>query len=197
MPVVTDASVQNQRPKSHRQDANIQPQTPVFHIPGVELQSLIPAEGVTAHYLSPACQTWQYLMSAALLRCVTRQVLEQQRPGPDQAHITSEHIPELRKFIEAGASQELPDASKSLLIGQRGPITVNHIRHGTKLIEREGSLLIARPPLPKQDGTTQSHANREGNRQEDRRQQDRCRNGCDYIEHSLHGVALAGQVFEV
>lgn len=171
-----------------RQDFDVQPYTAMIHIPDIEAEPLFPAQPVAPVHLSQAGQAGHYFMPAPLLWCVERQILEQQRPGPYQAHVAPQHVPELGKFIEAGASQELPDASQSIVIRQRRAITINRIRHRTKLIEREGAFLIARPSLPKQNRTTQGQANGDGYSQEERPQQNRSRNCRDDVQHSLHDV---------
>jgi hypothetical protein len=82
-------------------------------------------------------------MPALLARAVPWQVLGQQRPRANEAHFTTEHIPELRQLVEAGLSEKPADWSQSPGVGQQASIGTGLRRHCPELIQYEWLPTIA------------------------------------------------------
>ena len=52
----------------HQDDADVQPERPVIHVPDIQLKTLIPSQRVAAVHLRPAGDAGRQLMPAGLLR---------------------------------------------------------------------------------------------------------------------------------
>ena len=87
-----------------------------------------------------------------------------QRTGTDEAHLATEHVPELRKLVETASPQEAPDAGNARVAVELQPVRVVAERaellgpglgvddHGPELDHRERFTAPADPPLAKQHG---------------------------------------------
>src|SRR5579859_7827909 len=93
-------------PEGSYQDPEVKGQTPVVHIPDVFFESFVPTERVSPVDLSPTANSRLNLVAPRLFCVVTIQVLHKERPRPDKAHLTREHVPELRDFIQAVSPQQ-------------------------------------------------------------------------------------------
>ena len=78
------------------------------------------------------------MMSALQFRRVVFQVLHQEWPRTDQAHIASQDVKQLWQFVQAGGAQEAAEASQPLRIRKQLSSLVAGISHRAKLQERKG-----------------------------------------------------------
>src|SRR6266487_2369596 len=95
--------------RCEQQDADVEPKAASFNIPDVERKLLFPCDGVAAVDLSPASNSRPAFVAACLFGCVPTKVLHQKRARANQAHISLEHVEQLRQFIEAGPAQKSPE----------------------------------------------------------------------------------------
>ncbi len=65
------------------------PEAPVVHVPRVQFEAVLEAQRVASVDNRPAGDPWPHEMPTPLAVRVARQVLHQQWPGPDQAHLAS------------------------------------------------------------------------------------------------------------
>src|SRR5262245_24218174 len=75
------------------------------------------------------------------------------RPGADQAHLTLEHVPELRELVETNPAQDAPEWRHPRVIRQRRAVTTviaAFIPHGTKLVTVELLVILPNTPLHEQ-----------------------------------------------
>ncbi len=110
----------------------------MVHVPDIQLELLFPGQGVPPVYLGPARNSGFHLVTPGLLRRVAIEVLHQKRPGTHQAHFAHEHVPELGKFVDAGATQELPKTGQAHLIGEQVPLSIPLVGHGAEFDQHEG-----------------------------------------------------------
>jgi len=78
------------------------------------------------------------------------------RARPNEAHLATQYIPQLRQFIEARPSQVITDAGASRIARHRPDRTESGFcifMHSAKFDERERTLLKADSNLPVQGGT--------------------------------------------
>lgn len=64
--------------------------------PDVLGELLVPRERVAAVDLHPTRDARQHVVTSSLLRCVTREVLHEQRSRAHQAHVAAQDVPKLR-----------------------------------------------------------------------------------------------------
>src|ERR1039458_4570673 len=119
MSLLTYSFARKHLPKSQNQNANIKPETPVVHVPHIQCELPFPAHIIAAVYLGPARDTRLYIMPTRLLRRVVGQILSQQWPWTNQAHVTSQYIPQLWQLIEAESSEKAAEASQTRRIRRR------------------------------------------------------------------------------
>ena len=127
----------------HEYDLDIQPEGAVIDVPHVEGELVLPGEGVAPVHLCPAGDAGQHLVAARLLGGVAVEVLHQQRARTHQAHLAFEDVEEFGEFIQAGGTQEAPEAGETLLIGQKVTLCIAQVAHGAELVEFED--LIVQP----------------------------------------------------
>src|SRR5207244_13138888 len=89
-----------------------------------------------------------------LLGGVPRQVLHQQRTRSDEAHLASEHIPELGQFIEARASQESAESPEAQRVRKRTTFVVAHVAHRAEFQYRERPAATSWSCLSEEHGST-------------------------------------------
>src|SRR5262245_13244904 len=97
----------------HKEDFQIKQKRAVCHVPDVQIQFLLPGDGIATVDLGPSRDPGPDLMSASLHARVTVEVCHEQGPRSNQAHLAAKYIPELRKFIQAQAPGETRQGRKS------------------------------------------------------------------------------------
>src|ERR1017187_4668105 len=98
------------------EDFQVEPEGPVVDVLEVELHPLIEADLVAATDLPDAGQTRFHGKAAAMPWVVVLHLGRDGRPGSDEAHVADENIPELRKLVDAGAAQEMPERSDARVV---------------------------------------------------------------------------------
>ena len=110
---------------------------------------------------------------------------QRMRARPDQRHLTAQHVPELRKLVEARPTQPTPDRREARVldvdlfegrarIGQR-PEFQNQERRAEQSVS----------PLSKQRGPWGGRPDHGGNQQEQRRQQNQSEGCQSDIQHTF------------
>src|SRR5262245_29626724 len=118
-----------------RDDPEVQPERAVVDVPDVEPESVLPGLVVAPVDLCPAGDPGANLVAARLLGRVQGQILDEQRPRADDAHVPAHDVPQLRQLVEAGASQKPAEPRQPLGIGKRPALRVDRVRHGPELEE--------------------------------------------------------------
>src|SRR5580658_3933083 len=120
-----------------RQDSQIEPKTPVFDIPDIQGKLGVPVKRIAAVHRAPAGYAWAHAEAAALGCGIPWQVCGQQRPGPHQAHVASEHVPKLGQFVEAPRPENRPYSGQPGRIVEQPAGTVPRLGHGAKFPKPE------------------------------------------------------------
>src|SRR5205085_2071870 len=85
-------------------------------------------------------------------------------PRPDEAHITEQHVPQLRDFIDPGLAQETADGGDPGIAGfrpYRAGILFRVVAHRAKLVDDERLAMTADAALMVQRGARRGHTNRD------------------------------------
>ncbi len=112
-----DAFSAKDRRDRHDEDAQVEQERPVVHVPDVHLEALVPRDGVSAVDLRPSGDSRADLVPASLLGIVARQVLHEQRPRPHDAHLAEKDVDELGQLVERGRAQDAAEAGEALGVG--------------------------------------------------------------------------------
>src|SRR5438874_426240 len=107
-------------------------------------------------------------MTASLPIGVARQVLGQERTRSDQAHLASNHVPELRPLVETPRAKNATDAGETLRVRQQTSRGVAAIAHCTKLQQVKRLLAKTRPAVSEDNAAFDGYANDERDDQQDR-----------------------------
>lgn len=92
----------NGAPEKHE----IQPDAPVMHIPAVHLDALGIVDIASSAGLPHASDAGEDRVVLLDIFPIPRDFLLNDGAGSDEAHLTFEHVQELRQLIEAGLSKE-------------------------------------------------------------------------------------------
>jgi hypothetical protein len=158
----TSVATDNRR-KRRRANFQIQGQGLVVDIKHVQREPAAPRRKVSSSHLREARNTWPHGVPPPLACCVKRKIFLQQRTWPHQAHVSFKYIPEFRELVEAGCSKRLPKASEPHVIGQELPRSVTSGRHRPELQYGEHPLVEPRPPLAKDDRSSERDPDCRGN----------------------------------
>jgi hypothetical protein len=118
------------------------------------------------------------------------------RTRPNEAHLATQDIPQLRQFVETRPSQVITDAGAPRIARDRPDRTESGFcifMHGAKFDECECSLLKTNSNLPVQGGPAIGKTNCNCDNRECRGQNNECGSGYNYIERSLGKTREAGQ----
>src|SRR5690606_7112877 len=91
------------------EDPAVEQERAVLDIPGVHLESILPAYRIATVDLGPAGDAGSYLVTSELPRVVQWQVFRQQRPRSYQRHLARDHIPEARQLVQRSRPQQPPE----------------------------------------------------------------------------------------
>src|SRR5262249_60234033 len=105
----------------HLQDAQVEPERAVVHVPDVERELLVPGQCVAAVHLAPARDPGPDMVASHLLLRVAGKVLGKERAGTDQAHVAGDHIEKLGELVEARTPQEAAQPGDPLGIREAAP----------------------------------------------------------------------------
>src|SRR5882672_7752481 len=167
------------------EDLEIQPQRPVLDVVEIQLQPLGERELAPSGDLPQAGETRLHAEALAL-DALVEEIHVPQRHGarPDEAHLTGQHVEELRKLVEAAATQEAarsrdPRVVGDLEDGARGLAQVLELRlspagvfhHRPELHHPEAPLVEADPLLHEEDRAGRVALDGQGDEAEYREQQ--------------------------
>ena len=124
-------------------------------------------------------------MPLALARRVAGQIADQERPRADEAEVIAQDIDELGQLVEAPAAQEEAGGSQPLVVRKKVAIGAAGTGHGAELDEPEDALAQADPLLPEENGRAEAYPDDRRRCQEDRREQDQCRDRDGKVEATL------------
>gem|GEM_PF-5224097 len=101
-----------------KQNGNISPQRPVFYIPGIKIDAGVIIDIITAAYLPQTGHTRLGHQVVVNVTGIAFQFSFDNRTRSYQAHLSADHVPELRKLIKAGFAQEAADAGNTRIVFQ-------------------------------------------------------------------------------
>src|SRR5438552_5597786 len=129
-------------------------------VPEIELNALRPGDRIAALHLSPAGDPGSNHEPTPLVIGITGNLLGQGRSRADQAHVTDQHIPQLRDLVETARTQH---PSKTRVAGQIRLARVRLSLHRAELDDREFLAMPACSALTKQHWPAEPHAHAERN----------------------------------
>ena len=91
----------------------------MLYIPEVEFKLALPREAIATVDLGPARDARARFVATRLLRRVPLQINGGEGAGADEAHFTTQDVPEFRQLVQAGGPQKLPPCSQALGVGTR------------------------------------------------------------------------------
>jgi hypothetical protein len=110
------------------------------------------------------------------------------RPWPDETHVASNHVPKLRKLIEAVTPQEQsgPGAPRIVWNGpDRSEVFFSIDRHGAELENREAAAANAYADLTVKYRSAVTEPDRRPDDRKNRRQQNQTKRGAANVDASL------------
>src|SRR5262245_37347390 len=130
-------------------------------------------------------------------------------PWANQRHLSPQHIPELRKLVQARSAEKIPewrharvvyDLEHRPLVGSIHPacldialdvLLMNPVigvhAHGSELEHHERSAALSHALLPEKYGSPRCEFDKSGNKKEEWRERDQERQAADDIQDSLQG----------
>lgn len=112
-------------------------------IPDVELEFLMPADGVAAVTLRPAGDAGAYFVASGLLCRVEGEVFHQEWTRADERHVAFEDIPELGELVDGCGADEASHLCQSLSVGEQVSVGVPLVGHGLELDHSEDASILA------------------------------------------------------
>lgn len=76
----------------------------MFDVPQVEGEPPLPTERIPSMHLGPSGDSRRHIVAAQLDGRISFHILSHQRPGTNQAHVSAQHVQQLRQFIETRAA---------------------------------------------------------------------------------------------
>src|SRR3990170_1185850 len=132
-------------PDRHRENLQIQQERPVFHVPNVQPELLLPGDCVPPIDLRPSGQTGFDLVAARLFGCISLKILHQERARPDQAHLPLENVEKLRDLVETPFTHPPSKRRQPVGIGQNPAAWIVCTLHRSEFIKSE---YFSAPPWP-------------------------------------------------
>ena len=145
---------------------NVEGEADVVYIVEVELKLLVPTDGVASVDLRPACKAWHDGLSSQLVVGVEEHVPDKMWAWPDQAHASSEYVPQLWKLIERCRPQRLAEAREPDAVRKEIPICVLRVRHAAELVVAYDPVAKAWPLLREDDRTAKLGPHKDGDDEE-------------------------------
>jgi hypothetical protein len=127
----------------------------VLDIPDVEFDPLVPRHARAPVDLCPTCDSRLDVQPAALPGRVLLDLIRERGAGPDQAHVASYDIPELRDLVDRQPAEDAPrarDPRVSFVDGVPGPLALGADVHRAELHQLELLSVQAHAALPVEDG---------------------------------------------
>src|SRR5580692_11928215 len=139
------------------ENAQVQAQAPVLDVSEIEVHVEFERRTVARGNLPETRDARLHIQATELVKFVVIDLIDGMRPRSNQAHVSAQHVPELRKLIEAVATDDAPDARDSgvvvnledrtlpLVASAQVFLKVFRVRHhGAKLIAPEATALRSR-----------------------------------------------------
>ena len=126
-------------------------------------------------------------MASLLLRAVMSEVLHEEGPRTDEAHISLENVQEFRKFIQAGAAHQLAESRESIRVGQELPIGSSSIGHRAEFVQGKGLSMKPGASLHEQERPTMDGPRRQCDESDDRKKEWQKADGHNQIQGALPG----------
>src|SRR5690606_16204174 len=98
------------------EDFQIQNEAEVIDVPRIESEPLVPAREVSSVDGGPTGDAREHGVTPSLFGAVAIEVLDQQRPRTDQAHVPEQHVEELRELVQAQAAERLAEPGETLIV---------------------------------------------------------------------------------
>src|SRR5215471_10991601 len=156
------------------------------------LQGVFDAGSVGVPHLRPTRETWPNDVALAIEGDLQGQLVDELRalrPWPDQAHVSLEHVPQLRQLVESAAPQEAANRRHADIALLRGPDGTRGLLgispHRPELVEREDTAVLADASLVVQHRARRRHADEQRNQQHDRRRDDETDSGGRDIDEAF------------
>jgi hypothetical protein len=127
----------------------------VVHVPDIQREFLFPRQRVSSVNLRPARYPWPDFVPTGLFRRVTLEVLHQEGTWADQAHVSTQDVPQLGQLVETGAAEESAESDQAVGVREQVAIAIARVLHRPKLEERKGLPSKPRPLLTKEDRPAQ------------------------------------------
>ena len=110
----------------------------------------------------------------------------------DQAHVTAQHVEQLRQFINAQAADDVPDTGDTLVVGAgptRCAIFLGIGAHAAELGDTKAAAVLAHAVLPVEHRAAAFELDAGGGQQHDRHRHQQQQGGTDNVEDPLDGSA--------
>ena len=115
----------------------------MIHVPDIKAELLFPGDGIASIDLGPAAEAGLHIEAASLLGRVKREVLHQEGPGADEAHLAAQDVEQLGQFIDGGGAQPSTERCEPLGIGEQGAAAIAGVGHRAELQQPEGFADVA------------------------------------------------------
>src|SRR5581483_1900214 len=138
-------------PDGQQHDLQVEPPREMVHVPYIAAQLVGPADDVAAVYLGPTGQARTDHVPAALFLRVAIEILRQERPGADEAHLAANHIYQLRHLVERDRSQPSAKRREPLGIGPESTVGRPRVGHRPEFQDRERPPAETRSNLAKEN----------------------------------------------
>src|SRR5690349_5609770 len=185
LPRLTDPGLGEGDPYRPEQDPKIQAERLVVDVPEVEREAALPRQPVAPVELRPAGDPGPHVVAPGLLARVARQVLHQERPRADQAHVAPDHVDQPGQLVQARATEEPAQAGQPGAVGQEPAVGGARAAHGAELVEDEGPPVPPRPALREDHRPAEQEPDPERGQDQERREHDQRDGGRHQIEGAL------------
>ena len=155
---------------------------PVLDIPEVERQPFVPRGRVASVDLRPAGQARRHVVTVPLFGRVAREVLDRQRPRPDEAHLSPQDVHQLGQLVDAEGAEPAAQWCQALGVGQQRPVGGAAVGHGAELHDGEWVAVASGSSLTEEDRRADAEPDHDSEQRHDRRENDGRRHGEGQIE---------------
>src|SRR6185436_9464292 len=119
----------------------------MLHVIEVQFETFLPAQSITAVHLRQSGDPRPDVMPASLLWGVERQILHEQRPRANQAHLAREHVPQLWNLVQTRGAEPAPERRETFGVRQESAGGVVPVCHGPEFDQRERHAVKSRATL--------------------------------------------------
>jgi len=152
-------------------DAYVEPDRPAASIVAVEGDATLVADAIAPAHLPKPAQARTRLEALLEITTVVMDLVVNDRPRSDQAHVTTQHVEQLRKLIKTRLAQDLCDVAHPRIIAKLAralpfrsgvrvgsQVPIEHLvavrDHGSKLVADEPRASDADTPMHEDDRST-------------------------------------------